>query len=567
MDDSHTRKMLDSLADLFLTGAKERSKPSEEKARCAPPAVRPSSAPPQRPELPQQIPHQITPPVGSPTMTKTNFTDQLQGPAPIRLSPKVVAAVEPEDEHWRTELENEMLADAQQGGPPLRLSGQTDPVETWTEPAPPSTPKIAASKETLVEAVFLGSLPGFAGPWLTQYAQHRCASCGAVGVVYLDETLLDIELVVSDPSDDLLLPAGLTLIQAIEQLPQVGLWLINASPDASPELIDRLDSINTWTVLCGADDTATVGAYRLIRKLIEQTTPVIDDRPTRCPRAFNLMVMGAGEQKAQHAADQINLAVANLLERPVEFLGGVRQMSPVNMRVVGTFDNNAEQWSAALQIMQQQRADVNIAADQPSIALADAQQEQAMQTPLPQNAVESIPFPPPADDADQPVEQPAVYLHPTPIKPVVQPPTPVAPTPATPAAATPSNPVDLSVHLLDAIAIEARCPKHPDVQLTLDQRGQLHLLARHTGDPACLQHVIVKLIEARQWVTEHRSLLQLTQRQCRFDSEAQPTPHLFTDQAKQAAALAVQLGASVKLHLLQSITVAGQTTWFCAELN
>lgn len=122
------------------------------------------------------------------------------------------------------------------------------------------------------------------------------------------------------------------------------------------------------------------------------------------------------------------------------------------------------------------------------------------------------------------------------------------------------------------LTLEARCPHQPLTQLVLDQAGRLHLLRRHNSSDANLslsdlRKVIVDLIEAQQWVREHLQVLQLTQRQCRFDDKVQPVLHLFTDRADLATPLAAKLGDNLKLHLLQNISVGAQSTWFCTPLN
>ena len=81
---------------------------------------------------------------------------------------------------------------------------------------------------------------------------------------------------------------------------------------------------------------------------------------------------------------------------------------------------------------------------------------------------------------------------------------------------------------------------------------------------------IRRLIEARLWTLEHRSILSLTHPPLPIDPVADPIAHLFTEQPKSAAALAYT-GAPdtpfLKLHLLKTVTVAGQTVELHEELN
>jgi len=120
------------------------------------------------------------------------------------------------------------------------------------------------------------------------------------------------------------------------------------------------------------------------------------------------------------------------------------------------------------------------------------------------------------------------------------------------------------------IALQARSPKHPRVQLSLDETGTLHLLIQHdstTPAVADIRAALLELLEARAWVNEHRQLIALTQRQLRFDPAAIPILHLFSDDARATAALAARLGDQLKLHLLQAVQLENDWAWFNTEIN
>ena len=58
--------------------------------------------------------------------------------------------------------------------------------------AKPKTP------ESRVEAVFLGNLPGYSGPWLMQYAHRLAKQSGPVAVLSVGDNEVDIDLVSTD---------------------------------------------------------------------------------------------------------------------------------------------------------------------------------------------------------------------------------------------------------------------------------------------------------------------------------------------------------------------------------
>jgi|GEM_PF-6388647 len=123
--------------------------------------------------------------------------------------------------------------------------------------------------------------------------------------------------------------------------------------------------------------------------------------------------------------------------------------------------------------------------------------------------------------------------------------------------------------LAGAIRLDARCPKHEEVQLVLDQNGCLHLLAKHEEgtDPGILRDAMLDLMAARTWVNEHRNLIALTQRQLKFDPDVEPQLHLFTPRADWATGLITRLGNALRLHLLAKVNVGAQATWFTTALN
>ena len=489
MDDPRTQETLDALADLFLTNIQ-------------------SSAPQD---------------------------DPLSGPAPIKLVPKPAQgqADEPQLRLHRPERERAAA---------LEASDQADEDEAVDREPP------AAS----VEAVLLGNLPGLAGPWLTQYGQLLAQQHGPVVILHVDEQRIEVELVepvdrgtVGDPVarfNSQMPPYTADRIDLVQQLdrllrsdPQrVRTILVHLDPFTEPSDLTRALCFDDWTLLCGADDTAIVGAHRLLKQLMGSD-------PSASGKHVGLMVMGSNQQAARTAANKIQVAATSFLQTPVELIGWQQQMVPVNLCQVGTWDEVDQLWPCLVDFFARldERPD---AVDEPisgSIphAATKSRMNSARAADLKLHAVpESL-----GDRAD-----------------TVEP--------------------DLASFLTagDGIApggvmLEARCPLQTQAQLLVDQSGCLHLLRCHsTGDDigeADLQVAVLDLIQLRNWANEHIELLQLTQRQLRFDIQSEPVLHLFTDRADLGTALITRLGQFLKLHLLREVRVGSHHTWFCAPLN
>ncbi|MHC4995655.1 MAG: hypothetical protein ACYTGQ_11440 [Planctomycetota bacterium] len=151
MNDPHTRQTLDALADLYLTGPDEAAS---------------ANAPAPRSPQPNTEPGQASP--------------HDSAPAPAFLEhdpvPEVAGVIEGDLEINDADTEAELaeLAEVAENvvegfRPRLAPTGQDTPV---------------------VEGVLMGNLPGYASPWLSQYAYECSRRYGpAIVVRFIDDTV------------------------------------------------------------------------------------------------------------------------------------------------------------------------------------------------------------------------------------------------------------------------------------------------------------------------------------------------------------------------------------------
>lgn len=494
MDDTRTQQMLDDLADVFLTGPVRRPAAPKEEAPAA--------------------------------------------PGPIRLEPKLAST--------STNVEDGPSAAAP--APKLRLADAIDEA-SFAPPAPP--PADAQRRPVLVQGVFLGNLPGFAGAWLAQYAQHLAEQHhGAVAIVHVDAKDIDVEFI--GGHGQAIAPDG-SVVEALDRWARTGelaavlVHLPQPVTEAGQRIARDLDA---WTIVCGADDAATVNAYCLLKQLLAG-----DPQPSR--RRVAVMVMGYDEREARLMADSLNVTAAAYLGAPVQLAGWRKQIAPVQLQGNLTFAAESNPWSLlnaylqALPKAQPTAAAKGAPAASPKPVAPEARQLAEAVKELAASA---------SAEATAQAPEPRVARKSRDRSQDASP------------AAEPSP--DLASYLPGSVKLEARCPDHPETQLLLDELGRVHLVrhaasgsATDEGGSDSLRSVVLDLLETRRWVRRHRRLLALTQRQCRFDQSAKPVLHVFTAQGKQAGEIVSRLGASVKIHLLQSVRVAGQTAWACSELN
>lgn len=406
----------------------------------------------------------------------------------------------------------------------------------------------------------------------------------------------------------------------------IATWMVHLPTPMATKQTARAAGIGNWAILTGADDMAVAAAHRLLEQInladTARDTDNANDDERLANRQIGAMIMGDLEPRAQEAIAKINATSASFLKQPIELIGSRKQMLPVQLQHVGEFEGE-ELWplvQAYIEELLPQEPAQDVASpsfDDAGIENAD-EPVAATKTPLvspPETPFESAIFEcdssvsPDAEVDAETSSDPEITERVPPIstsEPTLTPPIHMEPDVSdnaaavlneSPAAEFPSdtmmqpnfNPqspnVESSEQTQDAtsnegdapnlanllatsiagIALDARCPNQVDTQLLLDQQGNLHLLQQHVTDDVAAS--IIDLMEVRDWVAQHIELIALTQRQCLFNSNSTPTLHLFASDAKQAVGLVQKVGPSVKLHLLQKVSIGSQCTWVCTDLN
>jgi len=542
MDDpTRTRKTLDHLADLYLTG----------------PVAPPLS--PTKPALSRGAP--VTPPRPHPVGQRSARVDQLDAPGPISL-PSLSHRVPPTPGH-QLGLGPPPLAASSGGAPktisgpgPLRSEGLSSSLGVSAEP--PWEPNGAPCR---VEAVFLGNLPGLSGPWLAQYA-YGLSKRGPVGVLSVDGGELDVELVAHDRQELSRLHAAVAaggagprtaseVFDVVFELANagVGSWLVHLPTPITDQARRCVLALDHWTLISGSDDAAVVAAYRLLKQLGIGDWVVADgsaDHRRKTPRVGVVMV-GGDEASSREAVAKLSHAAGRFLCTPVELIGSQKKMAPVQVRSIASWTGDERDLESRLR---------RFIGDLIRLEGAGPKQTQ-----------------PRADQPPQPARNEALHAGPRP----PQPPPPQAgkvqePCPQRHAVAS-GHELELTRFLDKPVTLlPVRCPLAPQVQLVVDQAGCLGLLmcqacAGSDARPVHLDAAVVELMEINQWARVHIPLLQWSVPKTPLDPEVPPKLHLFTDQAKAAVALIGQLGSFVKLHLLQEVRGADAGRWLCTDLN
>lgn len=395
----------------------------------------------------------------------------------------------------------------------------------------------------LVHGLLLGHLPGYASPWVSQYAHHVGASQGGAVLIRLHGQVVEVELF-----SDVKLPAQSgVLSETLEQLADAAsAWIVLIDEPTSGPAGKRLADLPRWTLLSGADDAAVVGGYRLLK------TVLADGGGTPPTEGVSVMFMGCDEADAAEALERLNRAASAFLKAPIESAGTRQRMQPVRRRYVGHYDIPAGQdaWSVIGPFLCELR---ELDTESGPVDAELVHLERAIEPPAAPAAAAAL---------DEDVVRFSAVMFPE-FKPaaIVEAPVvdarvePESERDAKPQVAEVITATTLADHV-SATALAARCPRHPQVELALDDAGVMHLLL-HTPTSANVpgDEALRRLMQVRAWATEHRDLLALTCSPRKLDATAAPQMHLFTATVAAALPLA-DLG--VHIHLLRTVNLAGQ---------
>lgn len=215
-----------------------------------------------------------------------------------------------------------------------------------------------------VELLILGHLPALASIWGTQYLRDSVRTLGApIGSLRLQAGFASVEIF-PESGAPVALGAATTLDQAIASASRmVGRWVIRTDASDELEFVDG-EIVETITLLTGADEAATIGAYRTIKQLAARFEEV---SPTPAPN-LRVVVMGTDAAQASAVGEKLAATARQCLGREVACrtasakIGSVR---PAHLVYNGHADGRPSQvlhtLDHALNTMMNERAAASVA--------------------------------------------------------------------------------------------------------------------------------------------------------------------------------------------------------------
>lgn len=438
----------------------------------------------------------------------------------------------------------------------------------------------------VMEGLILGHLPVMASAWAMQYARQRAEDLGEpVAIVRFRGGEVSIEVVSAPHGEAPVSPAPMpTLEEALGRARALAShWIVRIDGSGEGAIADH-PTLDAVTLLSGADQAATVAAYRTIKELF---TPA-GERAASHPRV-RIAILGSPDGRAAAARAALARAAAAFLEREVEITSGPGRIGSsgapaallyfgsnpgideVLVRVRQCLDAPADvkhlQGATAEAVHAQVAPAMPVATGESSTA---GKSEPALPEVVAQRVhagqargeaeVNSAVASEGSDRAEAPVSAASAVQVALPE--VRSPPTSSAAREAAGRGAM--APGSLAQHL-GLAALPVRCPHAPGVELAIDGDGGLHLLAHMAGQGGMAapggHDPVHALLAASAWAAEHTPLLQ-------FAAPAMkdwcPTLHVLTGDAKAVRGL---LATGIRVHLLSPVSVAGREGWFCGALN
>lgn len=206
-------------------------------------------------------------------------------------------------------------------------------------------PRLREPGESLpCQAVFLGNLPGFAGPWLAQYAQLLAVKKQRVAIIHMAGEVAELQLVspLGVPHVDVG-QQGESIIDLFEQLTQdehcpLTHWLVHLPMPLTNTSRELGHDFDGWTLLTGADDAAVASSVQWLEQMLE------GDR-RHALRQVGVSVMGSDPSRGHAVANKLSASAEGELSQPVALLPSRRQMAPVNVQELGVFGPAMEMWA------------------------------------------------------------------------------------------------------------------------------------------------------------------------------------------------------------------------------
>ncbi len=428
-----------------------------------------------------------------------------------------------------------------------------------------TTPRTRDQRSLLL----VGHLPVMGGLWLTQFADRDARGVGATALVRVLHGEVEIEV----------LRAGGRRTEATADQPfeevvttlarTVGRWIFCVFGDAESEIPTALDGIDRVVLLTGADDAATVAAYKLLKRFVEHAERA---GGTVCP--VEVSVVGATDAEAGELVDRLDRTTRAFLRTNLTVGASIQRMDAVESSFRESYEFPGASLGSVCALVAKavgaraSRFDApprstRVAPRATDRESASPQEAKPVSLPAPQfSAV--LPFrigptpasvaasveaaPPVIAEASTPTVAAAAHASAVSIPPKL--------TTARVASVDARSAPDSYAKLLTGLSpLAIRPPRWKEVELAIDGQGDLHVVLG-ASQLGIAMHAIA-------WAREHAELLALAYPNLRTDRIA--TDVVLASNAQGALVVPDAL-ANIAYHQIVALEVDGTPAWFCQRV-
>ncbi|MBX9737862.1 MAG: hypothetical protein K2X32_13145 [Phycisphaerales bacterium] len=361
------------------------------------------------------------------------------------------------------------------------------------------------------EVMLIGNVPGFPSAWLAQIA-GRDAATGAVMVIDARGAGVRVQCFgarVGSARD----VAGAIDVGAAACV------RVMLCCDASevPEILS-VGLASRVRLISGADEASVVAAYRLIKSVMSGAS----DSSTTVSVCF----VGADQPTAAAAAKRLSDATMKFIGVHVEMENAVARLGGAGALAASEVFEGRRDRSGCELARQVARA----GAARTIAAPAAAERMRSSRLLVEDVTPEVAPLTPSVEPETVDLEMACVKAE-----------------PRVEAEGGAGEGESLASVIGGLMALRARCPQAPAVELALDAAGGLHVIA--AGDRP---GVVAELATARAWAVTHRAVLALTT--TRVIASGEPVSHVLSE---RPSALRHLLDAGLRVHAMVRATRAG----------
>ncbi len=346
--------------------------------------------------------------------------------------------------------------------------------------------------------LLLGHLPVLASAWVWQYAREMALD-EPVAMLRISQQHASLDLIGKMPAE--VSGTARSIVDAIKQASTITRrWLIRVDEGDEHEMIASLgaqESDAKLTILTGASETAIVGAYQTLKRLMSSAP---------CVRSsdITLAIMGVPAEKADHAGSRIQQAAESFLGRKIDLMLCDARITggPSLALYRGPSDLSV---FAALRLVQDtaQRGEIPAEChiDLPAVTPEEVYYEANLQ---------------PQYESDASIESDGSFFTEACDEPSYS-----ATTYDQSESELRQDADDLS-SLVDGLSlVDGRCPFASDIEMALDNKGRVHALCLVDSDPSA---ALAQLMIVQGWLRHHAPLLGSSV------NDAEAVLHLFTSE-------------------------------------